>query len=411
MNQDDSTCVNNCVMRVRRFAGALLIWALLGIAGCADSQTAAPSPDSSAASNTFEQGVTMPMPESFAGLRAVVLDNVFAILTVNNQTPVVFNQSEPVLTSFQVNQGETFTATIRWFETLPGSTDLLLASYRLEEEVTDSISLNVDAADYDTEGVIFDRDNDGFYNLEERRANSDPLDGNSVPETTPDVRIGAINPADAPVIDGLYDSIYTDGAQFSDVDGNLLSIDNLMIDQGAIRSDQDTEFRWFAMHDNTFLYIFVLGEDIDVATSIRDSDAIFQDDSIDIFIDADNSKGSSYDGINDRHLLIPLIATPGDNSTSNSTVFTAGPNSASLPAFDFATCVCLGGQNTWEVRLPLAGFGIARDRPFGIEVQLNEDNDGDARDAKWGWYHPSRLTVDVDNTFRIPSFMGTGVIN
>ena len=384
----------------------------LSVAGCSDALTSESTPGTSADTGTLGKDVVMAMPESFAGLRAVVLENVFAVLSVNNQPPVVFNQSTQVSTNFQVNRGETFTATIRWFETLPGSTDLLLASYTIQQEVTDSIDLpRVDAADYQTEGVIFDRDNDGFYNLEERRADSDPLDDNSVPDTTPDVRIGPINPDDAPIIDGLYDPIYTTGAQFSDVDGNLLDINHLMIDQGAIRPDLDTEFRWFAMHDNTYLYIFVLGEDVELATPIRDSADIFQDDSIDIFIDGNNSKGSSYDGIDDRHLLIPLIANPGDTATSNTTVFTAGPNSASLPDFDFATCVCLGGQNTWEVRLPLAGFGLSRDQPFGIEVQLNEDNDGGARDAKWGWYHPSRLTVDVDNTFRIPSFMGTAVLN
>ena len=407
--------LQNIVTKFKGFTGAVLLAGVaLGVVGCSDAQTTGPTPGTSTSvdGDMLDTDVVMPMPESFAGLRAVVLDNVFATLSVNNQPPVVFNQSTQVATSFQVDRGETFTAVIRWFETLPGSTDLLLASYTIEQEVTDSISLPVvDSADYQTEGVIFDRDNDGFYNLEERRANSDPLDGNSVPATTPDVRIGAINPADAPVIDGLYDSIYDTGAQFSDVDGNLLDINHLMIDQGAVRSDLDTEFRWFAMHDNTYLYIFVLGENVAVATPIRDSIDIFQDDSIDIFIDADNSKGSAYDGVDDRHLLIPLIANPGGTARSNSTVFIAGPNSASLPEFDFATCVCLSGQNTWEVRLPLAEFGLARDRPFGIEVQLNEDNDGGPRDAKWGWFHPSRRTVDVDNTFRIPSFMGTGVLN
>lgn len=389
----------------------LFTGAALCVSGCTEINTFPPASDIPANDGAMNNSVSIPMPEPFVGLRAVVLDNVFAALTINNDPPVIFNQSTPVTTSFQIEQGENFTATIRWFETLPGSASLLLASYTLREEVNDPVSFAIDSADYETEGFSFDRDNDGFFNLEERRSGSDPLDRNSVPETTPDVRIGAIRAEDAPIIDGLYDTIYTEGARFSDVNGELLNIDNLMIDQGAIREDMNTEFRWFAMHDNTYLYIFVLGEDVATATPIRDSEQIFQDDSIDIFIDADNSKGNSYDGINDRHLIIPLISAPGDVSTSNSTVFAAGPNSASLPAFEFATCVCRGGQNTWEVKLPLAEFGLVRDRPFGLDVQLNEDNDGNARDAKWAWFHPSRLSIDVDNTFRIPSFMGTAVIN
>ncbi len=87
-----------------------------------------------------------------------------------------------------------------------------------------------------------------------------------------------------------------------------------------------------------------------------------------------------------------------------------GPNSASLPPIEFGTCLCTDGPLTWEVKLPLAEFGIRKDTLFGLEVQLNLDNDGGARDAKWGWFHPSREEQNVDNTFQNPSFMGTAVI-
>lgn len=373
------------------------------------------SPATNGANNppdTIVNDITLPMPAGFSGLRAVIMSNVYAIVSIDGYNPKRFEPGDRLIASYQITRGDTFTGTIEWFETLPGSVELRLASYRIEETVEESFSLFIDSLSYETEGTGFDDDNDSFSNLRERRADSDPLNRNETPDTTPDVRIGSINPlTPAPVIDGLYDSVYGDSAVFNDEDGEQLSIDNLMIDQGAIRPDGSTEFRWFAVHDNTFLYIFVLGEGVELGTPIRDSTAFFQDDSIDIFIDADNSKGSAYDGINDRHIIIPLLTSPAVTTGSNTTAITAGPNSASLPPIDFATCRCTTDQNTWEVRIPLEAFGIEKDTPFGFEIQLNDDNDGGARDAKWGWYHPSRTTVDVDNTFSIPSFMGTAVIN
>lgn len=391
-----------------------LVIALVFINACTDSQNANSRLDQAVgeSADTGINDVELPMPAGFLGLRAVILSNVYAIVSIDGYNPRTFVPGDTLTTTYDdIAPGDTFNGTIQWFETLPDSIELLLASYTIRETIEQSLTLSIDGFDYDTEGSGFDEDNDGFSNLRERRADSDPLNRNETPDTTPNVRIGSVEPLLAPVIDGLYDRIYGDSAVFNDEDGEQLNIDNLMIDQGALRADGNTEFRWFAVHDDTFLYIFVLGESAAISSPIRDSTFIFQDDSIDIFIDADNSKGSAYDGINDRHIIIPLLTSPTQNTGSNTTAFTAGPNSASLPTVEFATCLCPTDQNTWEVKIPLEAFGIEKDRPFGFEIQLNEDNDGGARDAKWGWFHPSRTTVDVDNTFSIPSFMGTAVVN
>ena len=42
-------------------------------------------------------------------------------------------------------------------------------------------------------------------------------------------------------------------------------------------------------------------------------------------------------------------------------------------------------------------------QPFGFEIQLNEDDNGGARDAKFGWFEPSGSTVADSN----PSVFGT----
>ncbi|MFK7892392.1 MAG: sugar-binding protein [Granulosicoccus sp.] len=69
------------------------------------------------------------------------------------------------------------------------------------------------------------------------------------------------------------------------------------------------------------------------------------------------------------------------------------------------------GQYAWEIKVPLSSFGIERGVPFGFDVQIDLDHDGDARDARWAWFHPSRTTVDVSNTITDPSFMGTAVLS
>ena len=50
-------------------------------------------------------------------------------------------------------------------------------------------------------------------------------------------------------------------------------------------------------------------------------------------------------------------------------------------------------------------------RPFGFELQVNDDDDGGPREGKWGWAHPARVSEDVDRTFVNPSIMGVAVLD
>ena len=396
----------------RRIRSLLLLTSLAVVASsCSSSLDNSGQTDpNDSATTVVASDVSLPLPAGVSGMRSVDLDSLYAIVTVTGLDPLIFRQSQPVEVSFRVARGNVFTANIRWFEELANEDDLLLAATTVRQVVTDSVNLNLESDGYTTEGTNFDRDSDGFSNLAERQAGTDPTGSDDSPNSIVDVRLNRVDPSQAPVIDGLYDDIYTTAAQFQDDRGEPLNIDNLMIDQGALRPDGETEFRWFGMHDDTFLYLYVLGENVAIANPVRDSTDIFRDDSIDIFIDGDNSKGANYDGVDDRHLLIPLLTDPDNLSGSNSTAFVMGPNSASLPPIEFATCLCTSEQHTWEIKLPLAGFGIVKDRPFGLEIQFNLDHDGGRRDVKWGWFHPSRVDEDVDNTFQMPSFMGTAVI-
>jgi len=380
------------------------ICSFLLVSACSDSTVS--TTGSGNVQNDATGSITLAIPELLTTARAVNLDALYADVIINGDTQR-WNQSTPIAIALDLAVGEMLNVTVNWYETLD-STPLPLTTWSLNQQITGDVNISAPASAYTSTGAAFDFDSDGFSNLAELRANSNPLVAGDTPENRPDVEIRWINPTEAPAIDGLYDSIW-DRAQFSDVSGEQLSIDNLMINQGAVRPDGNTEFRWFAMHDDTSLYIFVLGENVDTGTPIRDSTSVWQDDNLNLFIDGNNSKLPDYDGVDDRHIFIPLLTSPTDPS-SNSSVFVAGDNSAPVPDFEFATCLCSAGQHTWEIKLPLAALNIGKNVPFGFDIQIDEDNDGGARDARWAWFHPSRTTVDVDNTWTTPSFMGTAVI-
>jgi len=397
---------------------AVLAACVLFITSCSEQSSLEmvnnPSTDTSAGN------LNLTVPNQILSARAVNLDALIAEVTINGETTSYDRTSDFTITT-EIDNGDMLNLLVQWFQDDSDAADpLLLASYSLSQQITGDSTISIPAAEFETDGGAFDADDDTFSNLEELDENSNPRNSNETPDNKPDVRIPWVSPAETPVIDGLYDQIW-DSARFSDVRGERLSIDNLMINQGAIRPDGDTEFRWAAMHDDSNLYIFVLAETESRSNPTRDSSGVWNDDNINVFIDGDNSKLSEYDGVDDRQILIPLLATvenPASNSSGSDrpSFILEGAFSAPLDVdvVEFGTCVCTSGPHTWEIKLPFSDFGITKNVPFGIEIQLDIDHDGGARDAKWGWHHKSRATdgEDVDETWTTPSadYMGTAII-
>jgi len=58
------------------------------------------------------------------------------------------------------------------------------------------------------------------------------------------------------------------------------------------------------MHDGTNLYLRIRVSNDGFSPVVNDSVDFWHDDSIEIFIDGDNSKGLSYDGVNDFQALL-----------------------------------------------------------------------------------------------------------
>lgn len=338
----------------------------------------------------------------------------------NNQ-PVVELTSPPGDTAWHgevhVPEGSDATIDINWVETgvsgLPDelSGELLLASYSLDiEAVNANEAVAVELADYVLESSEedprpdLDLDEDGFGNLYERVAETDPNDDLQKPT---EVLINYY--PDAPRIDGHFDDIWNE-AQFVDYEKGDLLVDKVLFDDNVIQDGEaDRRYRWGAMHDGESLYIMVFAEKEGAQTPFGDSEVIYDDDAIDIFWDGDNSKGSYYDKVDDFHAIIALLSSTGnENKTGrDDTRFKTGDRSTSIDvsAFEFAVCLCnaTDQQQVYEVKLNLAAARIPIDERFGLDIQLNNDVNGGLRDAKWAWYNDT----GKDDTWRYPNRMGT----
>ncbi len=185
----------------------------------------------------------------------------------------------------------------------------------------------------------------------------------------------------APVIDQTVDAAWDEA--------NLLTVAN--INSGTVSGDSDLSATWQALWDSDYLYFLV-----DVTDDIAQTDsgsAWWDDDCIELFIDVDNSKLSSYDGVNDFQLGFRR-----NDATSYVGTYSA-PVSGVVHSFTDT-----GGANyRLEVAVPWQSLGLipAANAMLGLDVQVGDDDDGGGRDGKRAWYGTN------DNAWLDPSLFGT----
>ena len=193
-----------------------------------------------------------------------------------------------------------------------------------------------------------------------------------------------------------------------------------MIDNTDGLADGAPYRSWAAMHDGINLYLLVLSDDIGARHG--DSANVWEDDALELFIDADNSKLPVWGDADDFHYMIPLLKLDRVNANRASDGrIDPGPMSSDVElTIDFHTGPKEGPdgirfpqfeQDVYEIAIPLAEAGIQTGQAFGFELQVDDDDDGAGREAKWGWFHPSRVdNVNTDTTYTNPSVMGTVVL-
>jgi len=212
--------------------------------------------------------------------------------------------------------------------------------------------------------------------------------------------------ATPPIIDGVSQRLIewqnAARATWSTESDSMLLMRNLQYGSLNGYQDQARAADIMLMHDGVYLYVNVLLQNDYVDKVYMDSIDPADDDSLEVFIDADNSRTLEYDGVNDFHTRLVY------KDTTYTPV--AGDNSASGLQLEYRTQRLEGAprytQSIYELRINLASAGIQPGKPFGFDIQLNEDDNGGPGDARFGWFEPSGSNMASSD----PTVFGTIVL-
>ncbi len=185
-----------------------------------------------------------------------------------------------------------------------------------------------------------------------------------------------------PVIDGDTDKCW-DAAQRYDLKNSLYE---------SPSSESDCSAFFKALWDKDSLYVLVNVNDENLR---HDSDDFYQDDAVEIFIDADNSKSDSY-GDNDFHYYFRW-----DKSSPAMGEY----NGKSDEGVEFAVKTTNSGYVT-EIKFPWTSLKV-QPKPgltIGFDVQVNDDDDGGDRDSKLAWCSKQ------DNAWENPGVFGNAQV-
>lgn len=145
-----------------------------------------------------------------------------------------------------------------------------------------------------------------------------------------------------------------------------------------------------ALYDDQQLYLLV--DVVDDALYNDSATEWWEDDGIEIYLDGNLSRSTTYDGVDDYQLVFRW-----HDETAQ-----VGPNSVTLPAGLRFQQVDTSNGYRLEMAIPLAAVGLTPDTgsSFGLDVHVIDDDDGGAREHKWAWH------TLVDDSWFNPSLFG-----
>jgi len=197
------------------------------------------------------------------------------------------------------------------------------------------------------------------------------------------------NPDSAmPVIDGVVDDIWSLSSEQSI---------NVTVSGSDPSSAADCSGVWRALWGYECIYVLVevKDESLQADTSIADS---WQDDSVEFYIDGDNSKGATCDE-NDHQYAFrwnTMVETPRAYHNGE----------PSLVGIEYAVATTDSGY-LFEIKIPwtsIMGMAPTPGQEIGIEVWINDDDDGGDRDSQISWYGSD------GNGWQAPNLWATGVL-
>ncbi len=185
-----------------------------------------------------------------------------------------------------------------------------------------------------------------------------------------------------PVVDGIRDVLW---------DTSVVLPVNKEI-QPIITNDQDLSAVWSAVWDEEHLYFYISVEDDDLQ---NDSTNWYEDDGVEIYIDADNSKNQFYDE-NDYQITVGW----NDNNVIVDTKGNLGPG---------ASAFVLDTEKGYdvEVSIPWSALKVTPQEGLftGVDIHVIDDDTGGGRSGKLAWF------TDIDESYRNPALFGIGYLN
>ncbi len=163
---------------------------------------------------------------------------------------------------------------------------------------------------------------------------------------------------------------------------------------GSINDPRDLSAVWYSSWDNENLYVWVNVQD---DRHVKDSSKPWADDSIEIYIDADGSRKTAYDGHNDFQLTYRMNDKQLSVSSNSAHQQVQGVTQKMVKkanGYQLTTVI------PWKTLKVKPGVG----KKVGFDVQINDDDTGNNRDAKLSW------NANSDAAWKNPQMFGQLVL-
>ncbi|MFA9392422.1 MAG: sugar-binding protein [Prolixibacteraceae bacterium] len=202
------------------------------------------------------------------------------------------------------------------------------------------------------------------------RVSAYDLDGNESTQGAP-LEMTTLDIEGDALIGKTLDFIEVDGTKDECYSGAVYPIENELYRDNV--SPENLSGEWTAVWDVDYIYFYISAKD---SEKYNDSgENWYYDDGAEIYIDGDNSKSTDYDA-NDFQFAFKwneLTAMESKHKNVEGVLYSMADTD--------------DGYNM-EVAIPwtLIGIEAEENRIIGLDVQLNDDDDGDLREGKMAWF-------------------------
>ena len=186
----------------------------------------------------------------------------------------------------------------------------------------------------------------------------------------------------AVIIDGTIDNAWDDA--------NVKPMNAAKLLSGTVTNAADLSGYAKLLWDNTNLYYLAVVTD---NAKQNDSPNSYDDDQVELYVDADNAKAAAYDANDCQYSF----------GWNDGTVVGTIPATASTTGISYSSIATANGY-VIEARLPWSTLKVtpAADKLVGIDFMINDDDDNGTRDGKMSW------NSATDEAYQNASLFGTG---